>query len=66
MSDYEWWSANAPLLQEVSDFARYPVASRVGLAAGEAHETAYDPEYAFEFGLGRVLDGIEALVRSRT
>jgi len=65
MSDYEWWSANAPLLQEVFDFEQYPIASRIGLAAGEAHEAAYDPEYAFEFGLGRVLDGIEFLVRSR-
>jgi AcrR family transcriptional regulator len=65
MSDEEWWSANAPLLEKVFDPDRYPTASRVGLAAGEAHEAAYDPEYAFEFGLRRVLDGIEASIRSR-
>lgn len=65
MTDAEWWSANAPLLEKVFDPGRYPTASRVGLAAGEAYEAAYDPEYAFEFGLRRVLDGIEALIRSR-
>jgi hypothetical protein len=30
-----------------------------------AYGSAYDPEYAFEFGLQRILDGVEALVRSR-
>lgn len=63
-TDEQWWSANAPLLEKVFDPGRYPTASRVGRAAGEAHQGAYDPGYAFEFGLRRVLDGIEVLVRS--
>ena len=36
-----------------------------GQAAGEAHNAAYAPEHTFWFGLQRILDGIEALVRSR-
>lgn len=62
----EWWSANAPLLEKVFDPERYPTAARVGAAAGAAYEAAYDPERAFEFGLARVLDGIEAFVRTRS
>jgi AcrR family transcriptional regulator len=64
MSEDEWWAAYAPALAEVGDFSRFPTAARVGAAAGEAHG-AYDPDHAFEFGLARVLDGIEALVRAR-
>jgi AcrR family transcriptional regulator len=66
MTDEEWWAAHAPLLEKVFDVDRYPVAARVGAAAGEALQAAYDPEYAFEFGLGRVLDGIGVLVESRS
>ena len=65
ISDADWWAANAPLLERVLDPARYPTATRVGAAAGEEHAAAYAPEHNFEFGLARVLDGIEVLVRSR-
>jgi AcrR family transcriptional regulator len=65
MTDDQWWAAYAPLLTKLVDFSRYPIASRVGAAAGEAHGSAYDPDHAFEFGLQRVLDGIEVLVGSR-
>jgi AcrR family transcriptional regulator len=64
-TDDEWWMANQPLLEKVFDPNLYPTASRVGPAAAEAYGSAYDPEYAFEFGLQRILDGVEALVRSR-
>lgn len=63
MSDEEWWAANAPLLARVLDPARYPLATRVGGAAGEAHRGAYDPGHAYAFGLERVLDGFAALIR---
>jgi AcrR family transcriptional regulator len=66
MTDEGWWSANAPLLGMVFDAERYPTAARVGTAAGAAHGAAYDPDQAFEFGLQRVLDGVEAFVRSRS
>jgi AcrR family transcriptional regulator len=65
MSNEQWWSAHAPLLEKVFDASRYPTAARVGSAAGEAHGGAYAPEHAFEFGLQRVLDGIEVLIERR-
>jgi AcrR family transcriptional regulator len=65
MTDEEWWSTYGPLLDKVFDPTKYPLAARVGAAAGETYQSAYDPEHGFEFGLARLLDGIEALVRSR-
>jgi AcrR family transcriptional regulator len=65
LTDEQWWYRQAPLLDRVFDPARFPLAGRVGSAAGEEHQAAVDPEHAFEFGLQRVLDGIEALVRTR-
>jgi AcrR family transcriptional regulator len=62
MSDAEWWSANEPLLAKVFDADRYPLASRVGSAAGAAHGGAYHPDHAYAFGLQRVLDGLAALI----
>ncbi len=64
-TDHEWWAANVPFLEKVLDSESYPIAARVGAAAGAAHEAAYSPEHAFEFGLQRVLDGIDVLVSSR-
>lgn len=65
LTDQQWWAAHAPFLSRISDASRYPTAARVGQAAGEELNAAYSPEHAFEFGLERVLDGIEALVARR-
>ena len=65
LTDDEWWSAQAPLLDQVIDPDRFPVATRVGTAATEAYRGLWDPDQTFEFGLQRVLDGIEALVGAR-
>lgn len=62
VDDESWWAATAPWLSKVFDPRRYPVAARVGQAAGEYHRAAYDPAHAFEFGLQRVLDGIGTLI----
>ena len=62
MTDEQWWAANAPLLERVFDPDAYPLAARVGAAAGAAHGTAYDPEHAYQFGLCRVLDGLDGLI----
>lgn len=62
LSDEQWWAAIAPYLDRVFDADAYPLASRVGAAAGDQHGSAYDFHHAFEFGLGRLLDGIEVLV----
>lgn len=64
MDDEAWWAAMAPWLNRVFDPGQYPIAARVGTAAGEYHQTAYDPEHAFAFGLNRLLDGIETLIRA--
>jgi hypothetical protein len=64
MTDSQWWEANAPLLEKVWDPARFPVASRVGNTAGQEYG-AGDPERSFEFGLQRLLDGVEALIARR-
>ncbi|MEV4012889.1 TetR/AcrR family transcriptional regulator [Nonomuraea angiospora] len=66
LTDEQWWAAHAPFLSRITDAARYPTAARVGQAAGEALNAAYSPEHAFEFGLERVLDGVEALISRRS
>lgn len=67
LTDAQWWAAMAPYLDKVFDPVAYPLASRVGAAAGEEHGAAYDFEHAFEFGLARLLDGVAALIdRSRS
>jgi AcrR family transcriptional regulator len=78
LSDDDWWNARSPLLDEMQDedwAERYPTITRL------EQEQAFDqPDRAdddttpytvrealdaFEFGLQRLLDGIEALIRSR-
>lgn len=65
MTDAEWWVATAPLLDKVMDAARFPVASRVGMSAGQAYEGASSPAHAFTFGLERILDGVALLIQER-
>ena len=65
MSDAEWWEAYAPHLAAVVDPARFPLASRVGTAAGQAHGGPFSADHAFEFGLQRALDGIAHFVARR-
>jgi hypothetical protein len=65
-TDDEWWTALAPFLNQMFDAERYPLAARVGVAATEHYEGAYDTDFAFEFGLRRLLDEIGVLVESRS
>ena len=65
VSDQSWWETRAPILERLLDPDRFPIAVRVGAAAGDEHNAAYAPEHTFEFGLQRILDGVEALIRSR-
>lgn len=64
-TDLEWWEEFGPLLAKVSDDSAFPVAARVGQAAGEVYQSAHSPEATFEFGLARIFDGVELLIRSR-
>ncbi|MCV2489789.1 TetR/AcrR family transcriptional regulator [Geodermatophilus sp. YIM 151500] len=60
--DAAWWATAGPLLARVLDPDTYPLAVRVGAAAGAAHGSAQDPTHAYEFGLARTLDGLAALI----
>lgn len=65
MGDEQWWAAYAPLLHRVLDTETYPLAARVGTAAGTAQGSAYNTAHAYEFGLRRVLDGLAALIAEK-
>ncbi|PPK66401.1 TetR/AcrR family transcriptional regulator [Actinokineospora auranticolor] len=65
VSDEQWWQAHSPVLNTLMDASQYPRAAAVGAAVGAVHGTAYDSSHNFEFGLARILDGVEALVASR-
>lgn len=60
MTDLEWWEDNTEELGRVMAARDYPIAGRVGSAAGEAYQAGTDPRRELEFGLARILDGIEA------
>jgi AcrR family transcriptional regulator len=62
MTDQQWWEKAGPVLARYLDPQRYPLATRIGAAAGEAHGSAYEPDHAYRFGLQRVLDGLATLV----
>jgi len=66
LSDAEWWEANAGALGEVMDGSAYPIAGRVGQAAGQAYQAASDQVREFEFGLARILDGLVAYLDDTT
>lgn len=66
VDDATWWAATQPWLAKVLDPQRFPLAARVGTTTGEHHQAISDPDHAFEFGLQRVLTGIEALVGERS
>jgi hypothetical protein len=60
-----WWAAAGPALARYADADDYPLSSRVGTAAAEAQGRAHDPDLAYTFGLERIAEGVEALVRRR-
>ena len=54
------WATVAPQLAAyVGD--EFPLARRVGSAAGEAMQAAYSPDHAWRFGLALVIDGLATL-----
>jgi len=65
MTDEQWWSDSAQALAAVFDERAYPLATRVGAAAGSSQGSAYDADYAYQFGVLRVLDGLAALIEQR-
>ena len=65
LTDAEWWSLHGPILSQLMRDEDYPVAARVGQAAGEEYNSATDPERTFEFALERIIDGLELLLERR-
>ncbi|HEY9314206.1 TetR/AcrR family transcriptional regulator [Williamsia sp.] len=63
MTDLQWWEINAPVLGRLMAGGDYPISNRVGQAAGQAYESMGDSARSFEFGLARIIDGTEALLR---
>jgi AcrR family transcriptional regulator len=65
MTDVEWWVSRAPILDKIVDPTRVPVATRVGTSSGQEYQGASSPEFAFTFGLERILVGIADLILSK-
>jgi AcrR family transcriptional regulator len=65
MTDEQWWAMNTPLLEGLVDPALYPTTVRIGEAYKSGRMAPPDHERNFEFGLQRVLDGVEAFIESR-
>jgi AcrR family transcriptional regulator len=64
ITDEQWWATYGELMsQYVADAERYPTLASLSLSAWWAFDGA---KAEFEFGLQRVLDGIEALIHSRS
>lgn len=60
--DEQWWRAIEPALAAVMDPAAFPVSGRVGRAVGEQLNSVGDPAGSLDFGLDRILDGVERLL----
>ncbi|WP_202946727.1 TetR/AcrR family transcriptional regulator [Allomesorhizobium alhagi] len=61
-SDEEWWRENAPFLALAFDPEKFPLAARIGAAAGDALGGAFNAEHSWTFAVDRMIDGIEALI----
>ena len=65
MTDEQWWAMNTPLLEGLVDPARYPTTIKIGEAYKSGRMPPPNHERNFEFGLQRVLDGIESFIANR-
>lgn len=65
LSHAQWWREYAPMLEQFFEPGAFPLAARVAEAVGVTFDAAFDPTHTFEFGLQRILDGVEARIRER-
>ncbi len=56
----DWWTREGADLAALDLGDEFPLAGRIGTAAGEQHGAAHDAEHAYRFGLAVLLDGIDA------
>jgi AcrR family transcriptional regulator len=72
VTDDQWWQAREPIFDKYFDASRYPILVRLeqeGAFQQPEGGLDYNVQNAvdsFEFGLQRVLDGIEAFIRQRS
>ncbi|HVZ33402.1 MAG TPA: TetR/AcrR family transcriptional regulator [Polyangiaceae bacterium] len=65
LSEEEWWTTTIPLLLRVRT-GSYPVAGRVGPAAGQALQASGgSPDHLFRFGLELLCDSVATLIERR-
>ena len=65
LNDVEWWVQAMPVLERVVDPQRFPLTVRVGRSVNDGRDGAFWGDSAFDFGVERLLDGIEALIMRR-
>jgi AcrR family transcriptional regulator len=61
MTEMEWWMNIMPLLQRVKR-GQFPVAARIGKAAGEALAPGPSAEHLFQFGLEVLCEAVAAMI----
>lgn len=66
LSDRGWWEAHAEHMGRLVSAEQFPLAVRVGSAAGEAYGAATDPQRTFAFGLDRLISGVVLHVQGMT
>lgn len=59
-TDAEWWAQVGPALAAATRGRRFPLADRVGTAASLAAAASADPRAGLDYGVGLLLDGLEA------
>jgi AcrR family transcriptional regulator len=65
ITDAQWWQINAPVLDRFVRVEEYPLATRVGQAAGQEYNAVSSPQQAMEFALDRLFHGLDLLRKSR-
>jgi len=60
----QWWEREGVRLAALDLAGRFPLAERIGTAAGAARGAAANAEAAYRFGLGLILDGVAAATGS--
>jgi AcrR family transcriptional regulator len=58
----DWWAREQVVLRQVDIAGRFPLAARIGGAAGSHHQAAGDTAFAFSFGLDRLVASIADLI----
>lgn len=65
MTDEQWLAIAEPALVEILDPEAFPVLRRVGEACKAAYGGVWERDRGFEFGLQRVLDGLEVFIERK-